>query len=99
MMNRLSVAILLFCSASLLAAETADFTLKWQAEQAQETDPILRWRAEQKKSAQQPPPPRPNTMYERKSVQPLGSVDKAYRQRYKHPNFSSFDSDDSHFKG
>jgi len=86
-MNRLSVAILLFCSASLPAAETADFTLKWQAEQ--------------EKSAQQPPPPRPDTMYERKSVQPdmFGSVDKAYRQRYKHPNFSFFDSDDGHFKG
>lgn len=94
-MNKLCVAILLFCSASLSAAETAGFTLKRQAEQAQETDPVQRWRAEQKKSAQQSPA---NTKSEHKSRQPdmFDRVDKAHRQRYKDPNFSSFDSDNGH---
>lgn len=95
MIKRLWVTTLLFCSVSLPAAEKAGFTLKWPSEQAQETDPIQRWRAEQKKAAQQA---LPNLLPEHKSRQPemFDRVDKTHRQRHKDPSFSSFNSDNGH---
>ena len=94
-MKRLWMAMLLSCSASLGAAEKADFTLKWQAEKNQATDPIQLLREGDNKWVQSPSS---FSMREQKSRQPdmFGRVDKAHRLRYIDPNFSSFNSDEGY---
>jgi len=95
-MSKLWIAVLLLsCSSSLAAADKADFTLKWQRDKTSASDPILRWRAEQKTSTNQSPL---SPMSEQQSRQHdmLGRISKANRQRYIDPNFSSFNSDDGY---
>jgi len=93
-MNKLGIALLLSCSASLLASEKADFTLKWHEEPTSVTDPITRWQIEQKKQY-----PSCSLMPEHPSWQGdiFGRIDKTHRQRFVSPNFSAFNSDESDF--
>lgn len=96
-MNKLRIALLLFCSASLSASDKADFTLKWREEPTSVTDPITRWRVEQKKLAQQRPSYllTPERQFRQGDI--FGRVNKTHRQRFVSPNFSSFNSDESDF--
>lgn len=81
-MNKHWIAILLFCSTGLYAAEKSDFKLKWHTEpnpetqQRKETDPSYLMNGDQS---------RQHSMFDR--------TDKANRQSCTDPMFSSFNSD------